>query len=129
MNTSPTNAAYPHYAPVDLPPELLPQSRPTPTCQETRAVTTFLRARLQAATQATLHSSRPCSQTELLVGHRLLAPGGLLDRYATATAWAAHAPEGLEEAWGLVAATLAVEAADLAHAWADHPNFPYPNTY
>ncbi|TMR37395.1 hypothetical protein ETD96_18740 [Actinomadura geliboluensis] len=52
----------------------------------------------------------------------LLAPGGLLDRYQRAAWHAAHPPHGLEQAWGLVAATLADVVTDLADPWANRPD-------
>ncbi|WP_345180670.1 hypothetical protein [Actinomadura verrucosospora] len=51
----------------------------------------------------------------------MIAPGGLLDRLHAATSNAAIAPHGLEQAWGLVAATLTVEAETLARLWPDGP--------
>jgi hypothetical protein len=47
----------------------------------------------------------------------------VLDRYQTAARYADVPPRGLDEAWGLAAATLATVVGKLADIWADHPDF------
>jgi hypothetical protein len=87
-------------------------------------VTTFLHERLQEPPSANPdRSADAMTGSGELIAARLMAPGGLLDRYKASATYAACAPAGLEQAWELVAATLAVQAADLAEAWADHPDF------
>ena len=95
-----------------LPQQLLPQTRPTPTPQETSALIGFVQARLR-------EPGRPDGP----LASRIQGTDGLLSRYRRAVTYAAHPPHGLEQAWGLVAATLANEVADLAAAWSKHPDF------
>jgi hypothetical protein len=131
-----------------LPEALLPQVRPTPTLHQALAVTAFLRSRLQPSNDITQIASRRAPEipaslptnppesaapqqdrpapgtSHTALAARILAPGGLLERYQAAAQHASTAPHGLEQAWCLVAATLATVVEDLAAAWADHPDFP-----
>lgn len=109
-----------------LPARLTPQTRPTPTLSEARTQTTVLRARLRSMcpqhTDAATDRGPDASPGAVAVVGAILAPGGLLDRYQRAAWHAAHPPHGLEQAWGLVAATLADVVTDLAAPWADPPD-------
>ncbi|MCW2943755.1 MAG: hypothetical protein JWR24_472 [Actinoallomurus sp.] len=98
-----------------LPRRYQPQTRPAPTGGEAAAVIAFVRTRLQVLPRQ--------GAGQLVIADRLVASGGLLDRYRSAVMHGARPPQGLEQAWELVAATLAVEAADLAAAWPQHPDF------
>ncbi|QKW36304.1 hypothetical protein HUT06_21590 [Actinomadura sp. NAK00032] len=109
-----------------IPARLTPQTRPTPTLGEAGAQTAALRARLLSVcpehTDAAADRGRDGPLGAAAVVGAILAPGGLLDRYQRAAWHAAHPPHGLEQAWGLVAATLADVVTDLAGPWANHPD-------
>jgi hypothetical protein len=107
-----------------LPARLTPQTRPTPTIPEATAQIATLRTCLRplCSERADLTSTGPDTHPGPgALASAILAPGGLLDRYERAAWHAAHPPHGLEQAWGLVAATLAVVVTDLAALWADRP--------
>ncbi|MFB4319951.1 hypothetical protein [Actinomadura sp. 21ATH] len=117
-----------------LPARIEPQTRPTPTLREARAQIAFLRARLHppdpaatsAAHPAAAHGPASHAVSQAALAAAILAPGGLLERYQRAAWYASHPPHGLEQAWCLVAATLATVVADLTAPWTEHPAPPTP---